>query len=517
MAKRTWLGARRTVGTAVTGVVVVAAGMLAGAGSAAGDQAVAATLTYSCLFPSGEQQVGVQVGATFPASGVVGQPIAPADVAVNLTVPRAALTDLTAMDAASVAGTVALATVVAQNGVNTPASWSDLAAPSAPLPSTGDLTLAAAGAVPPVTASATGDVTFTAADLVLVLTPQKADGTATDPPTLTLSCALAPADQNALLATVPVQQAAGPPTTGPAQGTLPGPTRPGTPSRQALPPHLPLPGLKGTAPRGSLSVGPLPGGRGQGGGVHAEAGIESCGKMPFGLPPKGQFGVFACTTLAGFSNVNKLNGASFAGGTDKTPALFKAVIAYKFQFPTPDDLFIRSSSAGKFVFNGRTEMPPSRATFLTFGFMPTTATMHLEQKGLVEIEQVSPSTDITSVITSRARFVLRLDNVVVNGVPLDVGPHCQTVAPLHTEGEDALVLTGFDDGTGHPYSLNFGGLLTGTMVIPPFTGCGVGEDLDPIFTASISGSGNVVKFTQGPFCSEFVFDFCPPQQVNPQR
>jgi hypothetical protein len=42
--------------------------------------------------------------------------------------------------------------------------------------------------------------------------------------------------------------------------------------------------------------------------------------------------------------------------------------------------------------------------------------------------------------------------------------------------------------------------VTGTIDIPSFTGCGVGEDLNPIFTASISGPHNASLLTQGPVC-----------------
>jgi hypothetical protein len=48
--------------------------------------------------------------------------------------------------------------------------------------------------------------------------------------------------------------------------------------------------------------------------------------------------------------------------------------------------------------------------------------------------------------------------------------------------------------------VNTGGFLSGTATIPPFHGCGSGENLDPLFTASLSGPGNYIRVTQGPIC-----------------
>ena len=82
-----------------------------------------------------------------------------------------------------------------------------------------------------------------------------------------------------------------------------------------------------------------------------------------------------------------------------------------------------------------------------------------------------------------------MEKVLVNGAPLNVGNDCHTVRPF------PLVLTGVP-----PYSLDDGGVLNGTITVPSFTGCGVGENLDPIFNATVSGPGNFVQLTQGNLC-----------------
>jgi hypothetical protein len=56
-------------------------------------------------------------------------------------------------------------------------------------------------------------------------------------------------------------------------------------------------------------------------------------------------------------------------------------------------------------------------------------------------------------------------------------------------------------GRSPDYTVNTGGPLTGTTTIPPFSGCGVGEDLDPLLNASISGPDNFMKLTQGVPCT----------------
>jgi len=87
-------------------------------------------------------------------------------------------------------------------------------------------------------------------------------------------------------------------------------------------------------------------------------------------------------------------------------------------------------------------------------------------------------------------------------VPLNVGPHCQTVTPFN------LVLTGL------PPAYNVGlikGVLTGSVTIPPFSGCNNGtEKLDSIFDATVSGPGNFVKVTQATLCTPLTGGGCPP-------
>ena len=73
-----------------------------------------------------------------------------------------------------------------------------------------------------------------------------------------------------------------------------------------------------------------------------------------------------------------------------------------------------------------------------------------------------------------------------------------------------LVLTGLPPA----YNVNLiQGVLTGTVTIPPFKGCGY--NLDQVFTTSVSGPGNSVKISQAPICTPRTGGGCPPVKPGP--
>ena len=61
------------------------------------------------------------------------------------------------------------------------------------------------------------------------------------------------------------------------------------------------------------------------------------------------------------------------------------------------------------------------------------------------------------------------------------------------------ILTG-TSASNPPYSIQFGGPLTGMVTIPHVQNCGVGENLDPIFNCGDLGPENFNLLTQGPLC-----------------
>lgn len=442
---------RTMVRVAAAVVVMIAMGLASGTESSASEQAANATVTYACPFPSGTQQITVKIAGTFPAAGTVGRPIQPSDVRMTPTLPAAALADLTELDATSVTASARLSITVAQNGTSTNDVWSGLAAPSAPIPDSGDLPLPASGTVPPATVKAIGPAAFIAGPLTLVLTPQKKDGGATNPATVPLDCTpgLGP---NAVLATVPVTEPAGSVTPPPGTGKAKGVPRTAQQKPAADDPcHQ------------TIDLDPVPGD----------------------------------AYMAGFSNVRKLNGATLLGRENETTTGHVLLqLGYKIVIDLcATDGSVDVFSRGVLDYNGEHRLPPATATFLTFGFMPTTATLDLVEPPGTDLEIDSHGffngTDFVQVSTVTSELSIRIHDVLVNGRPLDVGPRCESATPM------AVTLT----GKSPDYTVDTGGPLLGTATIPPFSHCGVGEDLDPLFTASISGPGNFMKLTQGMPCT----------------
>ncbi|MCP2339133.1 hypothetical protein FHU30_004490 [Actinomadura rupiterrae] len=197
-----------------------------------------------------------------------------------------------------------------------------------------------------------------------------------------------------------------------------------------------------------------------------------------------------CLYMAGFNNVNKLDGAAIVNDPKQDPVF--ANVAFK----TVEQKYI--DARFRFVRPLR-----SKTTFLTFGFMPTTATMELDQigDGTMHGDYTGDGYNVTATTTVR----VRISDARANGAPVNVGPRCQSGKPMN------VVLTAkaadFKD-------ILEGGRLTGTVAIPNFSGCGVGENMNRLFNHAISGPGNLLKIRQGPICKAESED-CPP--VDPER
>jgi hypothetical protein len=198
-----------------------------------------------------------------------------------------------------------------------------------------------------------------------------------------------------------------------------------------------------------------------------------------------------CSYITGLTNVAKLGAAARI-----EPGLLNIALA-NFEF-TPDGLLLQHNRGE--LLDGR--FPPSDATFLAFGFMPIRATMELRQVGPMPVELVAQGRPpfLYFVGTSGA-VELRITNVTVNGMPLDVGPNCRSAEPM-----------AFNVGGGTPEytDITLGGPLHGIVTIPPFSGCGVTEDLDPLLTGTVSGPGNYIRMQQGTLCTPADPFRCPP-------
>jgi uncharacterized protein DUF6801 len=462
----------RLAAAAATGAVVIAATGVAVAGSAPGPVAggtrrASASLAYTCRFPSGAHRVGVRVAAGFPVTGTVGRAIQPTGADTRITVPQAAVHDLGRLRATTVRATSNLRVTVAEGRTSVSAAWRGRAARSTPLPTTGNLVLTASGPVPQATASVPGQVTFTADGMHLVLSPRTANGAATSPAALAIPCRLNPG-QDAQIAVVTVVG----------------------PSPLPVPSHLP-----GLGRHHSITVGRI------------GAASHPSKKCFLRVPLSGIGSAF----VAGYADASKLSEAALLGpGPNDHP---RAGLTDIRNAEIVTDICVNPAivyqiAIGELNYHGRRQFPPARATFLNFRFAPVTATLvvslvqsdcrdvsgHLVAKtGLcIVVKEPTNTTKYITTITSEER--IRVSSLMVNGVPLPAGKNCQTAT--------ATKVT-FRGSTKQHYSLLTGGPLQGFVTIPQFTGCGVGENLDPLLNASVAGSGNYALLTQGPLCEKF--------------
>ncbi|MFF5155908.1 DUF6801 domain-containing protein [Streptomyces sp. NPDC000348] len=489
--------------SAAIGAFVVLAATVPAAASAAGTQEVDAELPYVCALPSGRQPVTVRVSATFPDRAEPGGAFSPADVTTTVELPAEAVADLTASDAATVRAATRLTVGVAQGEAAAEATWRGTAEP-VPLPGSGPLALTTTGDVPSVTGQGEGDLTFSAGNLAVDLEPGTADGTAAGPGAPTLDCSPAgDTPENGLLATVPV-------------GTdTPEPS--GSPSAPGSSPAAPDP-----------SSGTPGDGEGDGRGDRAPGVAENPPGTAAGrdAPPcrydDGNPSTSASLNayITGYSNVRKLRGASLIPLS--CVLVEQGPLDIVDFFPDFSGAYLKQHSEGRLHHQGRARTPPFQADFLSFGFVPTRATMVLEQTGPLTLDVAGETVFETGYTTfeTRARvpLVLRVTALEVNGTPLDVGAGCRTKSPLRSPEPDPSAYPGdhmvlFGSSTHQPpempvgYLLSSGGPLTGEVTVPAFTGCGTGgENLDRLLTASVSGPGNYVKQIQGQTCAVQVFN-----------
>lgn len=459
----------------IGGLLAGVAGLAASASGSAGSrsQTASADLGYSCRFPSGEFRVGVRVVATFPATAVPGQRIAVTGIRVAAPLPHPVIAALRRSGAAAAGWTGTLATSQTFGATSVRASWNaKTAAPSA-LPAAGSLLLTATGTAPPVAAAGRGTVAFAVGGLAMTLTLRQADGKPARPAAVAVTCTL-PGAGPAHLASVAVVAAS------PAASSVPG-----GPSGSPSPARSGTPQAKVRAPKG-------------------------CGRIRVVGT-----GVATCGYLTGYSDVRKLFGAALLQPRGRVrPALVNLDFAERHSFKHHKLVEV---STARLYFHGKPQLPQIRATFLAFRFVPVTATLQLTELSPIKIISVSGITAPPFPITVRAstRLSLRISKVKVNGVPLPVGPRCRPRAPIK------LTLIGRGDNTLPPrgYTVPTGGPLSGRLTIPPFTDCGVGENLDALLTGSISGPGNFVKVTQGKLCgpSQPANWTCPPPVPKPIR
>jgi hypothetical protein len=466
----------RAVRVAAAGALAAVTALVPGAAPAAGTPAGA--VVYACYLPSGTEQAPLTVAARFPPAGRVGSALDPAGVAVS--VPASVLASLPPGGPVSLSGT--LTVTVAGRRSRSELRWTGLGAPPVTLPASGPLQFTPAGPLPPVRPAAAGVITVSAGTVTLTFSyPPSSPSPAPSPsptPTPSATAALSGTAQPATVLSVTCAPVSGQDTT---LATI---------SVRASAKHK-----KKTCP------------------AEPKGGLKMNRRFPIPKPPHGSTILHpppevACAYVVGHSDVRKLKEAALIG-----PGLASLTIAIREAYKSSHPNYFQEDSAGQLNYRAcRTckvvhGLPPARATFLAFGFMPVRATMQLTEIGTMNVITVGTTFSLhTNTIWSL--MALRVYDVRVNGQPLPVGPDCHPVHPILT------VLVGHAHSKP-PYSLLGGGPLTGTIDIPRFTGCGVSENLDPILNATVAGPGNFVKLTQGHACFEIGGTGCPPKVRKP--
>jgi hypothetical protein len=124
-------------------------------------------------------------------------------------------------------------------------------------------------------------------------------------------------------------------------------------------------------------------------------------------------------------------------------------------------------------------LPNATGSFEELGAIPVTATAHFINDG--------PTTGTinlsTGAVTSTSHITMQLVSLSVAGIPIPLGPSCETSTP-------AVVQVTSQPG----FNLLKGGNLEGTYTIPPFANCLLAT---PLINLTLTGPGNTITLTLG--------------------
>jgi hypothetical protein len=127
---------------------------------------------------------------------------------------------------------------------------------------------------------------------------------------------------------------------------------------------------------------------------------------------------------------------------------------------------------------GTLTLPPATGSFKELGLVPVTATTEMIQDGTA----TGTVNFTTNAVTTTATDTIKLTSLKVAGLPIPVGPSCETSPATITVSSQA----GFN-------VLN-GGTLSGTYTIPTFAHCGLATLL---INLTLPGPGNTISLTLG--------------------
>ena len=125
---------------------------------------------------------------------------------------------------------------------------------------------------------------------------------------------------------------------------------------------------------------------------------------------------------------------------------------------------------------GTLTLPPATGSFKILG-IPVTATTEFVQSG------TATGTLKNGVVTTTAQVTVKLTSLKAAGIPIPLGPRCETSTPA------SITLT-----SQAGFNVLNGGNLAGTYTIPSFSHCGLATFL---INLTIPGAGNTITLTLG--------------------
>jgi hypothetical protein len=127
---------------------------------------------------------------------------------------------------------------------------------------------------------------------------------------------------------------------------------------------------------------------------------------------------------------------------------------------------------------GTLTLPPATGSFKELGLVPVTATTEMIQDGTA----TGTVNFTTNAVTTTATDTIKLTSLKVAGIPILVGPSCET--------SPATIAVSSEAG----FNVLNGGTLSGTYTIPPFAHCGLATLL---INLTLPGPGNTISLTLG--------------------
>jgi len=203
---------------------------------------------------------------------------------------------------------------------------------------------------------------------------------------------------------------------------------------------------------------------------------------------------FLRTRAARGATVTALAGLVAAVTIAAAPAASAAGTVIKVRYPVHGSTFLKAANAtvnlGPGTLKSRVNLstgavtaslnlPPATGSFKELGVIPVTATVAFIQNG--------PTTGKvnlnTGAVTTTSSITLQITSLSVAGLPVPVGPACESATP-------ASVSLASQPG----FSIVKGGSVSGTYTVPPFAHCGL---ITPVLNLTITGPGNTISLTLG--------------------